>query len=386
MMENYIDIAYKSVNKVNEILCGDTVEVVRENDKTILVLADGLGSGVKANILSTMTCKIASTMMKEGESIFETIDTIMKTLPVCKVRNLAYSTFAIIEIDESGYCSVIEYDNPPLFFLRNHEIVPLEKSTLTYEDKKVFSSSFQLELGDQLIVVSDGVIHAGVGGIMNLGWQWEHVADFLKKESKLYKSAERIATALLDACNTLYDYKPGDDTTVASIVLRRPESVDLFSGPPEDPEQDAQFVSRFMDNNHKKVVCGGTASNIIASNLNREVETSLDYIDPLVPPIGKIKGIDLVTEGVLTLSRTVEIIKQYRAQESTNLSKLDGATKLAKLLIEDCTHITFWIGSAINPAHQNPDFPSELSIKRSVLTELMDQLKSLGKVITIHYI
>lgn len=386
MMEHYIDIAYKSVNKVNEILCGDTVEVVRENKKTILVLADGLGSGVKANILSTMTCKIASTMLKEGESILETIDTIMQTLPVCKVRKLAYSTFAIIEVSESGYCSIIEYDNPPVFLLRNNEIMPLDKSVLTYEDKKVLSSEFQLELGDQLVVVSDGVIHAGVGGIMNLGWQWEHVADFLKKESKLYKSAEGIATALLDACNTLYDYKPGDDTTVASIVLRPPETVDLFSGPPENPDADKDFVKAFMAGRNKKVVCGGTASNIVAENLNTEVETSLDYIDPQVPPIGKIKGIDLVTEGVLTLNRTIDIIKKYRSQEATNLRKQDGATRLAKLLLEDCTHINFWIGSAINPAHQNPDFPTQLGIKRSVLNELIDQLGQLGKVIDIHYI
>lgn len=386
MINHYIDIAYKSVNKVNEILCGDTVEVVREDDKTILVLADGLGSGVKANILSTMTCKIASTMLKEGESITETIDTIMNTLPVCKVRNLAYSTFAIIEIDSRGYCSTIEYDNPPIFLLRNHNVIPLEKSVLTYEDKKVLSSSFQLELGDQLIVVSDGVIHAGVGGIMNLGWQWEHVAEFLKKESRLYKSAEGISTALLDACNTLYDFKPGDDTTVASIIMRSPEAVDLFSGPPENPEDDAAFIRNFMKSKRTKVVCGGTASNIVASNLSTEVVTSLDYLDPDIPPVGKIKGIDLVTEGVLTLSRTVEIIKKYRTQESTRLTKMDGATQLAKLLIEDCTHITFWIGSAINPAHQNPDFPSQFGIKRSVLNDLIEQLKKLGKVIQIHYI
>lgn len=386
MIEHYIDISYKSVNKVNEILCGDTVEVVRENEKTIIVLADGLGSGVKANILSTMTCKIASTMLKEGESILETIDTIMNTLPVCKVRNLAYSTFAIIEIDSLGYCSVIEYDNPPVFLLRKNNIVPLEKSILMYEDKKVLSSAFQLELGDQLVVVSDGVIHAGVGGILNLGWQWEHVADFLKKESKLYKSAERMSTALLDACNILYDYKPGDDTTVATIVMRAPETVELFSGPPENPENDALFMKEFMKNKHRKVVCGGTASNIVARILSTEVETTLDYSDPKIPPVGKIKGIDLVTEGVLTLSRTVEIIKNYRSQESTNLNKLDGATQLSKLLIEDCTHITFWIGSAINPAHQNPDFPSQFGIKRSVLNDLIDQLKQLGKVINIHYI
>lgn len=386
MIEHYIDISYKSVNKVNEILCGDTVEVVRENEKTIIVLADGLGSGVKANILSTMTCKIASTMLKEGESILETIDTIMNTLPVCKVRNLAYSTFAIIEIDSLGYCSVIEYDNPPVFLLRKNNIVPLEKSILMYEDKKVLSSAFQLELGDQLVVVSDGVIHAGVGGILNLGWQWEHVADFLKKESKLYKSAERMSTALLDACNILYDYKPGDDTTVATIVMRAPETVELFSGPPENPENDALFMKEFMKNKHRKVVCGGTASNIVARILSTEVETTLDYSDPNIPPVGKIKGIDLVTEGVLTLSRTVEIIKNYRSQESTNLNKLDGATQLSKLLIEDCTHITFWIGSAINPAHQNPDFPSQFGIKRTVLNDLIDQLKQLGKVINIHYI
>ena len=279
-MNFYVDVAQKSMNKHGEILCGDNVEIFKDKDKTILVLADGLGSGVKANILATMTCKIAVTMLKEGESILETIDTIMNTLPVCKVRNLAYSTFAIIEISKDGNCSIIEYDNPPVFIVRENKFLDLEKELLMYQDKKVYSSSFKLELGDQLTVVSDGVIHAGVGGILNLGWQWNHVRDFLIKESRYLKSADRISSSLLETCRTLYENHPGDDTTVATIVARREEIVNLFSGPPEDPKKDEAFVKEYMNQEGKKIVCGGTASKIISRILDQPIETDLEYFDP----------------------------------------------------------------------------------------------------------
>ena len=388
-MNFFIDIAHKSMNKHGEILCGDNVEIYKDDEKTILVLADGLGSGVKANILATMTCKIAVTMLKEGESILETIDTIMNTLPVCKVRNLAYSTFAIIEISKDGNCSIIEYDNPPVFVVRDNQFLNLDKELLMYQDKKVYSSSFELQLGDQLTVVSDGVIHAGVGGILNLGWQWEHVRDFLIKESTYLKSPDRVSSSLLETCRTLYENNPGDDTTVASIVARKKELINLFSGPPENPEVDEDFVKEYMNQKGKKIVCGGTASKIVSRILDEPIETDLEYFDPKIPPIGHIKGIDLVTEGVLTLSRTIEILRGYAKNNEVNnfnLNKKDGASLLAKFLIEDCTHINIWVGNAINPAHQNPDFPIELSIKLKIVNDLNSILKELGKVTNLKYI
>ncbi len=391
MMEYFIDIAYDSINKYGEELCGDKVEIKNSDDNIIIVLADGLGSGVKANILATLTAKIAATMLKEGSTISETVDTIIHTLPVCKVRKLAYSTFTIINIYKNNMVYIIECDNPPLFFMRNNKIVNKYKKSRNINGKIIKESRFQLKEGDILTVVSDGVVHAGIGGILNLGWQWENIAEYLEKIAKEQRSAKHISKSLVNACKNLYMNKPGDDTTVVSVKIRKPEIINIFTGPPKDPQKDKYVIKEFMENKGKKIVCGGTAAKIVSRELGEELITSIKYIDKEVPPTAEIKGIDLVTEGVLTLSKTLEKINGFLDSYNDeytiyNIQKEDGSSKLAKLLIEECTHINLWVGKAINPAHQNPDFPMEFSIKLKIIEELIDSMKKLGKKINIKYV
>jgi hypothetical protein len=387
----FIDIAYDSINKYGEELCGDNVEVVKNDNSAIVVLADGLGSGVKANILATLTSKIAATMLKEGASINETVDTIVHTLPVCNIRKLAYSTFTIIKVQDNGEVYVAEYDNPPFFLIKNKKVLHVEKRNTVINGKVVKESNFKLNEGDSLTVVSDGVIHAGVGGILNLGWRWENVAEYLEKISTRKKCSKNISKDLITVCKNFYLNKPGDDTTAVTVKIREPEIIDLFTGPPEDKNMDSWVVSKLMEGKGKKIVCGGTAANIVARELNEKLIVNMDYINPEVPPIATIKGIDLVTEGVLTLSKAVEIMKKYIDNFSKDdiiyeLKDEDGASLLAKTLVEDCTHLNLWVGKAINPAHQNPDMPVNLSIKLKVVNELAKLMVNLGKKVKLTYI
>lgn len=390
-MKYFIDIAYDSINKYGEELCGDNVEVVKNHNSAIVVLADGLGSGVKANILATLTSKIAATMLKEGASINETVDTIVHTLPVCNIRKLAYSTFTIIKVKDNGEVYVAEYDNPPFFLIKDKKVLHVEKRNTVINGKVVKESNFKLNEGDSLTVVSDGVIHAGVGGILNLGWRWENVAEYLEKISTRKKCSKNISKDLITVCKNFYLNKPGDDTTAVTVKIREPEIIDLFTGPPEDKNMDSWVVSKLMEGKGKKIVCGGTAANIVARELNEKLIVNMDYINPEVPPTATIKGIDLVTEGVLTLSKAVEIMKKYIDNFSKDdiiyeLKDEDGASLLAKTLVEDCTHLNLWVGKAINPAHQNPDMPVNLSIKLKVVNELAKLMVNLGKKVKLTYI
>ena len=385
-MSFFMDFASSSLNKYGEELCGDKVEFYNDGEIFIAVLSDGLGSGVKANILATLTSKIALTMLKEGLDLKEVIETITKTLPVCAIRKLAYSTFTIIKIDKEKMAYVVEFDNPSIFILTDKRKDTIEWSSEEINGRKIKESKFKIEENDMIVCVSDGVIHAGVGKVLNLGWQWNDVNKYLNKNIYSDMSAKAVTNTLLEACNQLYMQEPGDDTTVATIKVTRPKYGVIFSGPPIDCEVDKEVVNKVMHTHGKKIVCGGTAANIVSRELNKPLKVGFDIIDPEIPPIGYIQGVDLVTEGVLTIKKATQKLKKINT--STNLDFLegkDGASRLAKMLYNECTHIKMIMGRAINPAHQNPAFPEDLSIKMYVLSELRDILIDLGKIVEVEY-
>ena len=390
MMKMHVDTAYRSLFKYGEELCGDNVRITRTEDSVFAVLADGLGSGVKANILSTLTSTIISTMLTEGAAMEQAVETIVSTLPICSVRKLAYSTFSVLQIKDTGEAYLAEFDNPACIFIRNGELMELEMTDKEYAGKTVYESRFTVFPGDVLALISDGVVYAGVGSILNFGWTWESGAEWLRKESLKEKSAPRLAAALSQAVKELYMDKPGDDSTVMVARISPRQVVNMFAGPPKNKDDDPKMVRDFMTSSGKKLICGGSSANIVARVLNRSIETSLDYVDPLIPPIATIQGIDLVTEGVLTLSRTVEILQEYLDHETDSFyfKKLDeknGAAMLAKILLEECTTLNLFIGTAINPAHQNPGLPSDLSIKLKLIDKLCGLMERLGKRVTKKY-
>lgn len=391
MMNIHIDTSYKSLNKAGEELCGDKVEIIRTDDSIIMVLADGLGSGVKANILATLTSKIIATMLKEGARIDEAVETIASTLPICSVRKIAYSTFSILQVFHNGEAYLAEFDNPSCVFIRNGQLMSLPSESREIAGKMITESRFSIAIDDVFTFMSDGVTHAGIGAILNLGWQWENVAEHLLKAVKTEHTAARIAASLSQVCDHLYMGSPGDDTTVAVAKITRSKVVNLLTGPPINKEDDERFVRDFMREQGKRIVCGGTSANIVSRVLNRQIQTTLDYPDDVsIPPIAKIDGIDLVTEGVLTLSKAVEILRGYTSNnvDEDYFKKLDsdnGAAMLAKMLLEECTCLNLFIGRSINPAHQNPNLPMDLSIKLRIIGELSELISNLGKKVECTY-
>lgn len=386
----FVDTDCGSINKYKEELCGDKVEIIRAEDSVIMVLADGLGSGVKANILATLTSKIIGTMLSMGASIDEAVETIASTLPVCKERNLAYSTFSILQIFESGESYLVEFDNPAVIRLVKGKYIEFDREDREIGGKKVRESRFKVSPDDLIVMVSDGAIHAGVGHSLNLGWQWENVKDYVEKIYRKDITAKNITTLLLSVCNNLYGNKPGDDTTVVSAKIRCRLQVNVIIGPPVDNNMDKFVVDSFFKSEGKKVVCGGTTSQIISRETGKDIITSFNYIDHTVPPTATIEGIDLTTEGVLTMGRALEYVEEYTSSKLSvkgflELDKEDGASKLAKILLEESTEVHFFVGRAINPAHQNPDFPLNLGMKLKLVEDMAKNLENIGKKVCIEY-
>ncbi len=384
----YIDASYKSLNKYTEELCGDRVEILRTKDRALVVLSDGLGSGVKANILSTLTSKIISTMISNGATLEDTVDTIVHTLPVCQVRKMAYSTFSILQIEYATHeAYLVEFDSPSCIFIRDGQVMQLNYEDRVIAGKNIREVRFKVQVDDVLALLSDGVIYAGIGGLLNLGWDWDNVSAYMASHVDTEKTSARLTTLLCEACDDLYEHCPGDDTTVATVRIIPEQEVSLFSGPPKNRADDDRLVVDFMATEGQKIVCGGSSANLLCRVLDREIVTQLDYVNPDVPPIATIEGIDLVTEGVLTLRRTAEIVRAFldNPTDRTVLDQIDenhGAAMIAKILLEECTHLHLFIGTAINPAHQNPNLPEDLSIKLRILDDLYGLMQRAGKIVT----
>ncbi len=383
------DIGYHSLNHVGEQLCGDQVIVVKPDEDTeIVVLADGLGSGVKACILSTLTSKIISTMMAESMPIEECVNTIASTLPVCKVRGVAYSTFTILKIYGNEEAEIIQYDNPHVILLREGKNLVYPETSTEIGGKTIYRSKIKLMENDVFIMMSDGCIHAGVGMALNYGWQRDNIIDYMEKFYTPEATAKSLTTILLDECNKLYGGNPGDDTTVCSVKIRQRQPVNLMIGPPQDPKDVNKMMSLFFSKQGKHIVCGGTTSSLAAQYLGKEVRPSLDYLDPEIPPTAEIDGVDLVTEGVITMNRVVLYAQSYVSDNEKfndwNYG-LDGASAISRMLFEEATDINFFVGRASNAAHQNPDLPIGFNVKMRLVEQLAEALKKMGKKIKVSY-
>ena len=383
------DIGYKSINHVGEELCGDHVDVVEDSEKsTVIVLADGLGSGVKASILSTLTSKIISTMMAAGLPIEECVTTIAGALPVCSVRGVAYSTFTIIHILNNETAEIIQYDNPHVIVIRNCEVYDYPKTEFNIGGKKIYKSSITLQEDDVFIAMSDGCPHAGMGTKFNFGWKREDIADYMVALVAGGYTAKNLSTILVDECNNLYGNKPGDDTTACVVKIRKREPMNILFGPPSNRDDASRMMSLFFSKAGKHIICGGTTSSIASKYLGKPIKTSLNFDRSDVPPIAYLEGVDLVTEGVITMNKVIQYAKDYLGEnelyEEWNFQK-DGASLISRLLFEEATDINFYVGRAVNPAHQNPDLPINFNIKMNLVEELSTCLKKMGKRIKVSY-
>ena len=343
---------------------------------------------MKASILSTLTSKIISTMLAEGLPIEECVSAIAATLPVCSVRGVAYSTFTIIHLLDNETAELIQYDNPQVILIRNEQNYEYPRTEMNIDGKKIYKSVIKLQENDLFIAMSDGCPHAGIGMSYNFGWKREDIASFMETMSVAGYTAKTLSTILIDEVNRLYGGKPGDDATACIVRIRKRVPMNMLFGPPSNRDDCNRMMSLFFSKAGKHIVCGGTTSSIAAKYLGKPLVPTLSFERSDVPPIAEIEGVDLVTEGVITVNKVVEYAKDYLESnalyEEWSMHR-DGASLIARLLFEEATDINFYVGRAVNPAHQNPDLPINFNIKMNLVEELSGCLKKMGKRIKVSY-
>lgn len=374
---NYIEVDWAHAAKSGQLVSGDVFlcRKVKEEDRAVAVLSDGLGSGIKANVLATLTATMALKYAGSRMDIRRSAEAIMSTLPVCSVRRISYSTFTIVDIEGSGETRVMEFDNPPYLLIRGGRIEEIEKAECRVGARTIRYSRFAARLGDRIVFFSDGVSQAGMEAHASpLGWGRDKAGDFalraLEREARL--SARDLARRLVAEARRLDGGCPRDDTTCGVICFREPRKLLVATGPPFNPARDRDLGEIVRGFQGRIAVCGGTTANIVSRILEREVRMDLEAFDPEIPPAAAMDGVDLVTEGTLTLGRVAALLEEGAHPERL---KRNAATRLMRLLLDsDVVH--FIVGTRINQAHQDPNIPVELDLRRNVVKKIAALLET----------
>lgn len=383
MDDLYLSCAQCSACKHGEQLCGDSCSVVRAPGRLTAVLSDGLGSGVKANILSTLTAGILSTLMSRRLPVDECIETVATTLPVCRERRLAYSTFTVLQT-EGRLAHLVQFDNPHAILLRGGKAVSYGTQVHFIGEKEIHESTLSLQEDDMLVFMSDGVTNAGIGKLQPGGWPRREVAAFLERLCAAGTTPQRAAAELVAACCALCLDSPDDDITAMAFALRRREAVNLMIGPPARREDDERICRIFFGKEGRHVVCGGSTAQMVSRWLNKPLVPLQDTAENGVPACAALEGADLVTEGVITLEQLAGLAPRFaeNCQDSPRLHKgRDGVSQLAVMLFEQASDVNIFFGQAVNGAHTGLDIG--FSRKNEHLKTLAQALERMGKTVKI---
>lgn len=372
----FIEVKYEAKNHKGERICGDVflTRRIKEEKRTIVVLSDGLGHGVKANILATLTATMALNFAQEHKDIERIAEIIMNTLPVDSVRQISYATFTILDIEDNGKVSILEFDNPMTLIYNGNQLKEFQWDKVILKSEKnkgkeLRSYQFTAQLEDRIIITTDGITQSGLGmGVFPFGWGEDNLKDFVRMliTNEASISAELLARKVVNMAHKNDNYQSKDDTSCAVVYFRRPRRLLLCTGPPYEKERDKQLGEEVGAFDGRIIISGATTADILSRELQREIKDSFEFPDPDLPPISYMEGIDLVTEGILTLSKVTDILKGYSAKTSLGKGPADSIVKL--FLDSDEIHLI--IGTRINIAHQDPNLPVELEIRRTVVKRI----------------
>lgn len=381
MDQPFVEIKHQHLYHFESRICGDVFisNRIKEENRLIVVLSDGLGHGVKANVLATLTATMALNFTLEHKEFIKIAEIIMNTLPVDSERQISYATFTIVDIELDGETRILEYENPACLIFRGNKLLdPIWSDILLNTEKtkgkELRCCSFKPQKEDRIILCSDGIVQSGMGGQkFPFGWGTENLTDYIQKlvSSTPDISASALSLKIVNMASVNDDHLPKDDTSAAVLYFREPRKLLLCTGPPFEKENDPELARRINEFQGKKIVSGATTVEIIGRELNREIVDSFEFNDPDLPPLSFMDGIDLITEGILTLGKACEILKRYN--NTTRLGK-GPADLMVKLFLES-DEIEFLIGTRINIAHQDPSLPVELEIRRSVVRRIANVLE-----------
>jgi hypothetical protein len=383
----FIDVDYHQTYKTGQKIGGDVFLQSKkaESNQIVCTLSDGLGSGVKANVLANLTAHMAHKLSFSPMHLTKSAKIIMNTLPVCSERKISYSTFTIADIRFSNKADIVvqlvEYDNPPALHFAGTSRAPLETKDINlhregaFKEELVRQSSFSMGMGDRLIMFTDGVTQSGMGKSLPLGWRTngvsQYISEIIAKDPDI--SSRELSAAITRKAYALDGLSAKDDITCAVVYVRRPRRTLVVTGPPFTKERDEQLAQKIESFEGRKIVSGGTTAQIVSRLLEKRVSVDLSSWSQGVPPASKMEGIDLVTEGMLTLGKVATALEQ---RIPVNTMPNDAVRRFVSLML-DSDQVFFIVGTKINEAHQDPNIPVEIGIRRTIVGRIRNALEQL---------
>ena len=368
-MNNYfIEVGNNSIQKRGQEVCGDVFmsRKLQEEGRSIAVLSDGLGSGIKANVLASMTASMALNFTIANQPIERSAQSIRNTLPIDNERKINYSTFTILDIEYDGETTILEYGNPQFLIFRETEPIDIRNVNIS-QKSELMISQLKAQKEDRIILFSDGVSQSGMGRAdMPFGWDIANINEFISNKLKYDPqiSAEKLSKLIVNRALMNDSLSAKDDITCSVIYFREPRDLIICTGPPYKKERDETMVNTISEFNGAKIICGGTTAQIVSRELDREIDVDIFSGDGDLPPVSEIEGFDLVTEGILTLGKVSDWL-----ENNEKINYKSPAGKIIKLFFKN-DRINFLVGTRINEAHQDPTLPVELEIRRNVVKKI----------------
>lgn len=378
----HIEVDVHQLNYHGQVVCGDVFHsrLISAEGRTILVLSDGIGHGVKANVLATLTASMALNYASFHTKPEVAANIFMRALPKSRDGKESYATFTIIEIEDAGQARIINYDNPRSVIFRRGQVfnpkeiqIPIRGEENAGKILRIREFSPMLE--DRIIFMTDGIVQSGLGSKRYpSGWEPDNIAKFAENQIvREYEiSATKLARKILNQASMNDGFEMRDDASCGVVYFRQPRQFMLITGPPFYKIKDTEFVKKIQEFPGKKIICGGTTAEIIARELDLEIDIQHRFSEKTLPPAAKMEGFEIVTEGILTLGRVEEILESYTTDMRLEDSPPEEVVKL--LTQHDDIHII--VGTRINWAHQDPDQPVELEIRKSVVRRIVRLLET----------
>ena len=379
--ESFIEVESYQRAKHGQFISGDVflTRKVEPEGRVISVLSDGLGSGVKASVLASMTATMALKFTASPMDMHTSAKIIMDTLPICSVRKISYSTFTVVDMASTGETRIIEHGNPPFLLVRPNGEVNVTKTEVRpkrWQDRVISFSTFDVQREDRIVFFSDGISQAGMGEYRTpLGWGLANIDAFIREKIARYPhiSARELSRILVAKAEEVDGLSAKDDITCGVVYFRSPRQLLVMTGAPFNRAHDQDLAKMASRTPGRKVICGGTTANIISRMLNREIQIDMQQqFDAKVPPSARMEGFELVTEGTLTLGEVLRLLEEGFAPETL---RANPAVRLAGMLL-DSDIVKFAVGTRINEAHQDPNIPVELDLRRNIVKRIALVLES----------